>query len=211
MAVLCGSLENSFLLLPTAALILAAMSHNSSLQWGHYMLHPCVNLRRMLQTPVLHSPDPLTYLYKMMKWKSPFSNLMMALKELKRNTKFFMLDHNGHSDTVSIDRLKPGQLDNLPTSATAPSPDLSIQPAVTQPPLTTTWSGWCVHWPKHLANVVPWLGHCGGSNVVELWTLWYCHHTMTSSLLLSHVLVTHTHTHLVLEILKRKERRVIFN
>ncbi len=76
-------------------------------------------------------------------------------KVLKRNTKFFTIDRNGRSDTVSIDRLKPAHLDHLPTSATAPSPDLSIQPAVTQPAPTTTRSGRRVHWPKHLANFVP--------------------------------------------------------
>ncbi len=81
-------------------------------------------------------------------------------KVLKQNTMFFTLDRNGRSDTVSIDRLKPAHLDHLPTSATAPSPDLSIQPAVTPPAPTTIRSGRRVHWPKHLANFV--------SNVVEL-------------------------------------------
>ena len=76
-------------------------------------------------------------------------------KVLKRNAKFFTLDRNGRSDTVSIDRLKPAHLDHLPKSATLPSSDQLIQPATTQPAHTTTRSGRRVHWPKRLANFVP--------------------------------------------------------
>ena len=85
---------------------------------------------------------------------------------LGRSDRFYTLDLNGHTATVSIDRLKPAYID-FPHTLDSPS---SISPAqlssstylsttpTPKPPTSsevttrTTRSGRHVHWPEHLKD-----------------------------------------------------------
>ena len=73
---------------------------------------------------------------------------------LKRSAKFYTLDHNGFSDTMSVTHLKPAHLDTLPDvvipQATQPVVDHTV---LTQPRIPHH-SVQCVHWLKHLANFI---------------------------------------------------------
>ena len=76
---------------------------------------------------------------------------------LSRADKHFTLDFNGKKALISLDRLKPAYLD-LPSS-TSLSDTPQDKKLVTDHNTktvstghTTTCSGRCVHWPKHLAS-----------------------------------------------------------
>ena len=84
---------------------------------------------------------------------------------LNRSDRFYTIDLNGRTDSVSIDRLKPAYV-NFPTngtrsllSPTATSPSQSTQstaPVAQKPKSThTTQSGRHVHWPAHLRDFAP--------------------------------------------------------
>ena len=94
-------------------------------------------------------------------------------KVLNRADKYYTVDINGRHDTVSVDRLKPAYLDDVPpntpvtpapsSSALTPPPHPPGQSAnpvpgapstPTVPPTRTTRSGRRVHWPSHLADFV---------------------------------------------------------
>ena len=87
-------------------------------------------------------------------------------KVLSRNDKFYTLEVNGKSNTVSLDRLKPAYLDPPSSSATTPTtpaptpptplptPPTQPAPTVAEPPPShrTTRSGRHVHWPEKLCD-----------------------------------------------------------
>ena len=67
---------------------------------------------------------------------------------VKKTNKYFTIDINGGTDTVSIDCLKPAHLssdDTYPTTHTAPPTTLLSQ---------TTHSGRRVHFPQYLSRVI---------------------------------------------------------
>ena len=90
---------------------------------------------------------------------------------LARSDKFYTLDLNGRKDTVSVDRLKPAHIDQVPadSSSSLPTHSLPSSPQSSQKlPLPepsrpsqeslaprTTRSGRRVHWPAKLADFVP--------------------------------------------------------
>ena len=75
-------------------------------------------------------------------------------KVLSRSAKYYTVDIQGRTDTVSIDRLKPAHLDQDSfNSHTAPSPPPTLPP--TKPDKQTTRLGRHVHWPKRLEDFVP--------------------------------------------------------
>ena len=78
-------------------------------------------------------------------------------KVVKRSAKFYTLDKNGHTDTVSIDRLKPAYLEADPHPTTHPTTTAGTPSARVdhRPTPTTTRAGRRVHWPKHLTDFVP--------------------------------------------------------
>ena len=87
---------------------------------------------------------------------------------LNRFDRFYTIDLNGRTDSVSIDRLKPAYV-NFPIngtlsllSPTATSPSQSTQSTqstapIAQKPMSThtTRSGRYVHWPAHLRDFAP--------------------------------------------------------
>ena len=73
-------------------------------------------------------------------------------KVLKRDPKFFTLELNGRTDTVSLDRLKPAHMDSLPQPQPATPPPA---PPPTATPAKTTRSGRRVHFPDRLMSLVP--------------------------------------------------------
>ncbi len=104
-------------------------------------------------------------------WQQPYDG---PFPILARTDHYYTLDLNGHSDSVSVDRLKPAYVDfslvthlhphhlllpaPLATPATTPS-----QPAQGVPPICsdtapvpsatrTTRSGCRIHWPTHLKD-----------------------------------------------------------
>ena len=86
---------------------------------------------------------------------------------LKRNDKFYRLDKNGRSSTVSLDQLKPAYLDELcdPTSS-SPRPSQPTPLATTTTPTPrarTTRPGHQVNWPDCLTFNRCCVGtvHCG--------------------------------------------------
>ena len=75
---------------------------------------------------------------------------------VKRTDKFFTIDINGRTDTVSLDRLKPAHLDTNHDMHITPSSNPPIEPQKTTSaqPARVTRSGRHVHWPKHLSSNV---------------------------------------------------------
>ena len=64
----------------------------------------------------------------------------------ERIDKYFILDHSGHRDKVSLDRLKPAYLESIPqTSHSLPPPP---QQSLPTPPPRVTRSGRHVHFPE---------------------------------------------------------------
>ena len=108
-----------------------------------------------------------------------FSSVMMLYGNLysneviDRTDKYFMLEIKGRHDTISVDRLKPAHLEQLPPHSS--SPDIVV-PTSTSPLTPTTASTRCpsckskssdrrhVQWPTHLAD----FSSLEGSNVVKL-------------------------------------------
>ncbi len=106
---------------------------------------------------------------------------------LDRSDKFFTLDLNGRTDTVSIDRLKPAYVDDLATTTStvdmplSPTSTVDMPLSPTSPPVTSlpsqpphgsqsldpraTRSGRRVHWPAYGFRS---LGHWEGSYVVDI-------------------------------------------
>ncbi len=85
---------------------------------------------------------------------------------LDRSDRFYTLDLNGRTDSVSVDRLKPAHIDFpiapetcTPSSSASPTTTPPSQPdIVLEPPATrTTRSGRHVRWPAHLRDFTPWL------------------------------------------------------
>ena len=89
---------------------------------------------------------------------------------LNRSAKYYTLDLNGRSDTVSIDRLKPARLDSQaispnshtrpttpppPPTTPPPPPTTPPSPPTTPPVVPATRSGRHVHWPKKFTDFVP--------------------------------------------------------
>ena len=74
-------------------------------------------------------------------------------KVLKRSDKYYTIDINGKQDTVSIDRLKPAHIDQLPQTTT-PSSTYSHVSTPTHSSQRTTRSGRHVHWPQRLIEYV---------------------------------------------------------
>ena len=75
-------------------------------------------------------------------------------KVLKCSDKYYTIDINGKQDTVSIDRLKPAHIDQLPQTTT-PSSTYSHISTPTHSSQQTTRSGRHVHWPQRLIEYVP--------------------------------------------------------
>ena len=81
---------------------------------------------------------------------------------LNRSAKYYTLDLNGRSDTVSIDRLKPARLDSQaisPNSHTRPTtppppPTTPPSPPTTPPVVPATRSGRHVHWPNGFRSLM---------------------------------------------------------
>ena len=100
-----------------------------------------------------------------------------SYRVLNRSAKYYTLDLNGRSDTVSIDRLEPARLDSQaispnshtrpttpPPPATTPPPPPTTPPSppttppsppTTPPVVPATRSGRHVHWPKKFTDFVP--------------------------------------------------------
>ena len=74
---------------------------------------------------------------------------------IKRSPKFYTLNLNGRTDTVSIERLKPAYLASHDTSHAFSPHKPTTQPPNTPPVTRTTRSGRQVHWPKHLEEFIP--------------------------------------------------------
>ena len=78
-------------------------------------------------------------------------------KVIDRTAKYFILDLNGRKDKVSLDRLKPANLDTAPDadniSNTPPLTTHSSPSAST--PTRATRSGRQVHFPDRLMGIVP--------------------------------------------------------
>ena len=71
---------------------------------------------------------------------------------LERTNKYFILDHSGRHNKVSLDRLKPAYLESIPqTSDSLPPPPHQPLPA---PPPRVTRSGRCVHFPDRLVTTI---------------------------------------------------------
>ncbi len=91
-------------------------------------------------------------------------------KVVDRSNKFFTLEVNGKTNTVSLDRLKPAYMDNPnPSSASLPAsrsparsssssdpapPSASSTPIEQAPPPRSTRSGRHVHWPAKFSDYV---------------------------------------------------------
>ena len=79
---------------------------------------------------------------------------------LDRSDRFYTLDLNGRTDSVSVDRLKPAHID-FPiavetSSSTSPTTTPPSQPTPSEPPATRiTRSGRHVRWPAHLRDFAP--------------------------------------------------------
>ena len=109
-------------------------------------------------------------------WKEMSNNCMMALIEF---SKFYTLDHNGFSDTMSVSHLMPAHLDTflMLSFHKLVNQLLIIQSSPNHLYHYTHHSVQCVHWLKHLANFIAWFGHRGGggggrrNGLVELSTI----------------------------------------
>ncbi len=119
----------------------------------HSSCHPDSSLRSATHVFVRHDAvrKPLQPLYD------------GSYRVLDRYDRFYTLDLNGRTDSVSVDRLKPAHIDfpiapetHMPSSAppttTPPSqPDIVLEPPATR----TTRSGRHVRWSAHLRDLTP--------------------------------------------------------
>ena len=73
-------------------------------------------------------------------------------KVLKRDTKHFTLDVKSKHSVISVDRLKPAHMEDLPPVPEITDATTSPAPLMSNPSYRVTRSGRHVHWPKKLAT-----------------------------------------------------------
>ena len=74
-----------------------------------------------------------------------------SFKVLKRDKKYFTLQFQDRTDTVSLHRLKPAHIDNSASSSSSAESTSSPVPVTSTPITRVTHSGRHVRWPKHLS------------------------------------------------------------